>query len=759
MFGYVVVTTLGVLLAFQLTQLPGWSMLIVILGGLLGMICYLPGRLRWMRRAGLAMLMFVLGVAWVKIYSQIAWQPPLAKQYFEKPQRVIVHVTSMPHCHDHVCQFQVTTKNLDDYKRRFRVYWYGPQGFIKPGQRWCLTLKLKPIHDAGNPGEVHFERWGLYKGIDGFGYVKAHHHSVHQLAIQHNLTTLLELARYQLLLRLKRQADIKSSPAMRLLPALTLGDRHLMTPEMWRVLQKTGTSHLVAISGLHVGLIATWLFLLGLGVWRLLPSIIKPPLTAQQTAALVSCLGAGLYSLLADLPLSTQRAFLMLIIAMSGYFLKRYLTGWQVLACVLVIVLILEPTAVLAISFWLSFAAVTWIIYLLMGRQTRRAWGVNIIYLQIVLCLGLIPVTLFFFHKASLIAPLVNLIAIPWIGFIIVPLSLLGLWISFVSTTIAHGLLMLASWNLELFWWGLSHLAQMHGVMWQFYLNGLGLIALMLACFILLAPKGWPSKSLSIWLVVPVLWHGYEAADNRNFAQVLAIKKGTAVVVHGGNKRNLLYLGGISQGHLSKVIDEAVIPALLKQHIYHLQWLIVNQNVMQSVFVQQLHRIAEQNNFQDKSCAQQILWQTNQQKLAIVGPKHLGDYKGCLVSWRYKSHSLLIAGHIKQHQEHQFIEQSDGPVKHTILIAPMGGSHQASSWAFIKHIQPQYVIVAAGYMNPYHWPSEQTLKRYTLLGAKVLQTQHLGAIKVNMDSSSLRIEHYSSKPAWWQLSNARQANS
>lgn len=747
MLGYALLWTTGVLLAFHVVQLPSWS---VFITASIGLVSLLYLRVKVVRCIVLGLLAVLLGVVWVKIYSQFFYQSPLALRYFQKPQRVTVHVTSMPHCYNHYCQFRVTTNDLDNHKRRFRVYWYGPQGFIKPGQRWRMTLKLKPIHDAGNPGEVHFERWGLYKGIDGFGYVKANHHSVKQLATQHNLTTLLELARYHLLLHLKHQIDVKNNPANRLIPALTLGDRHLMTSDMWRVLQETGTSHLVAISGLHVGLMATWLFVLGLGIWRLLPGNMKPPLTAQQIAALLACLGAGLYSLLADLPLSTQRAFLMLIIAMSGYFLKRYLTGWQVLACVLVTVLILEPTAVLAISFWLSFAAVTWIIYLLMGRQRRRLWGLDIIYLQIVLCLGLIPVTLFFFHKTSLIAPLVNLIAIPWVGFIIVPLSLLGLWLSFVSTTVAHGLLVLASWNLEVFWWGLSYIAQLPGVMWQFYLSWPGLIAFMLACFILLAPKGWPSKSLSIWLILPVLWHSYEAVDKQDFAQVLAIKKGTAVVVHGGPKRNLLYLDGIRKGHLSQVMDEAVVPALLKMHVQHLKWLIINQHVVPSVSVKQLHHLAEQDSFQVNNCSQQILWQTPQQKLAIVGPKSAGDYQGCLVSWRYKNNRLLITGHIKQHQEHQFIHQAQGSIQYDVLIAPMGGSHQASSWSFVQHIKPQHVIISAGFMNPYHWPDDQIVKRYRLLGANIYQTQNLGAITIYMHKHAIKIKHYLSNNAWWQ---------
>lgn len=750
MLGYALLWTMGILLAFNVTQLPTWGVIVLGCLGLLGALYWGPNLVR---RILLAVLVVLLGVLWVKVYSQLFWQPPLAKRYFQQTQSVTVHVTSMPHCHDYHCQFRVTTNDLGNYKRRFRVYWYGPQGFIKPGQRWQMTLKLKPIHDAGNPGEVHFERWGLHKGIDGFGYVKADHHKVKQLTTQHNLTTLLELARYQLLLQLKHQINLKSSPSKRLIPALTLGDRHLMTPDMWRILQKTGTSHLVAISGLHVGLIATWLFVLGLGIWRLLPKIMKPPLTAQQMAALIACLGAGVYSLLADLPLSTQRAFLMLVIAMSGYFAKRYLTGWQVLACVLVIVLLLEPTAVLAISFWLSFAAVIWIIYLLMGRQRRRIWGMDIIYLQIVLCLGLIPVTLFFFHKTSLIAPFVNLIAIPWVGFIIVPLSLLGLWTAFISTTLSHALLMLASWNLDLFWNMLSYLAQLPGVMWQFYLSWSGLIAMMLACFILLAPKGWPSKSLSIWLIVPVLWHSYEKADNRYFANILAVKKGTAVIVHGGYKHNLLYLDGIRKGHIPKVVDEAVVPALLKLHIQHLQWLIINQHVIQSVSVKHLHHLAEQDNFQAKDCSQHILWQTPQQKIAIAGPKYADDYKGCLVSWRYKNHGLLIAGHIKQHQERQFVKQADGSIKHDVLIAPMGGSHQASSWSFLKHVRPRQVIISTGFMNPYHWPDDQILQRYHLIGAKTYQTQKLGAITVYMHEHSIKVTHYLSDRSWWQKAN------
>lgn len=748
MFAYALLWTLGVLLAFHLTSLPKWSALLISVVFLVGPFFWC--RKKVTRRIILLILVPLLGVVWVKTYSQLWWRPPLAQHYFQKRQRIKVHVVSMPHCDNHRCQFVVTTHDLDSHKRRFQVYWYSPHHFIKPGQRWQMTLKLKPVHDAGNPGELGFERWGLYKGIDGFGYVKTNHQSARILSVDHGIKSLLAWTRYQLLLQLKHHVDLKTTQARRLIPALALGDRHLMTNEMWRVLQKTGTNHLVAISGLHVGLIATWLFVLGLGIWWLLPTFVKLRFTAQQIAALIACTGAGLYSLLAGLPLSTQRAFLMLVIAMSGYFARRYLTGWQVVACVLMAILLLEPTAVLAMSFWLSFVAVCWIIYLLMGRQRRRIWGVDVVYLQIVLCLGLMPVTLFFFNKTSLIAAFVNLVAIPWVGFVIVPLTLLGLWTTFVSSTLAHGLLLFASWNLSGFWGFLKYLSQLSWITWQMYLELPGLLALMLACLILLAPKGWPSKSLSFWLILPVLWQQYEVNNSHHYAIALAVKKGTAVIIHAKDNYNLLYLDGIRHKYLTKVVDEVVIPALLKQHIHQLRWLIVDHHIMHIASVNHLHQLAQHKWSQIKPCSRRTLLSSTKQYLKIAGPNEPSDYDGCLVSWQYKHQRLLIAGHIQQRQEQQFLKSTKGATKHTVLVAPMGGSRQSSSWSFIKHVRPKDVIISAGFMNPYDWPARQTLRRYHLAGAKIYQTQNLGAININMDHKPVKIDHYLSKKAWWQ---------
>lgn len=202
--------------------------------------------------------------------------------------------------------------------------------------------------------------------------------------------------------------------------ALTVGITDSLTQHDWNVLRKTGTIHLVSISGLHLTFVAFWSFL----ILRYLIALFKPIRFAPyQLAALLSIGVALLYALLAGLSLPTERALLMYIIAMVTLLLHRPIFRLHTLAITFIIMMIVMPLALLSIGFWLSFTAVAILILL-----SQYRWGVikTLLLTQLTVSFFLMPLTAHFFGEVSLISPLTNLLAIPWTTLYILPSLLIG---------------------------------------------------------------------------------------------------------------------------------------------------------------------------------------------------------------------------------------------------------------------------------------------------------------------------------------------
>lgn len=202
--------------------------------------------------------------------------------------------------------------------------------------------------------------------------------------------------------------------------ALTVGITDSLTQHDWNVLRKTGTIHLVSISGLHLTFVAFWSFL----ILRYLIALFKPIRFAPyQLAALLSIGVALFYALLAGLSLPTERALLMYIIAMVTLLLHRPIFRLHTLAITFIIMMMVMPLALLSIGFWLSFTAVAILILL-----SQYRWGVikTLLLTQLTVSFFLMPLTAHFFGEVSLISPLTNLLAIPWTTLYILPTLLIG---------------------------------------------------------------------------------------------------------------------------------------------------------------------------------------------------------------------------------------------------------------------------------------------------------------------------------------------
>jgi len=186
-----------------------------------------------------------------------------------------------------------------------------------------------------------------------------------------------------------------NSPSLGLIKALTIGDGSSITQNQWDVFRKTGTTHLVVISGSHVGLIAGLAYFLVLRFWARTGWLKWSP---QTVAAVVAMVVAVFYAGLAGFSVPTQRSVIMLVIVMLAVILQRNIRSFNTLAVALVAVLLFDPLSVLSVGFWLSFLAVLMIVYVIAGRLRNSGYLLDVIKINWATSVGLSPLLLLFFQ-------------------------------------------------------------------------------------------------------------------------------------------------------------------------------------------------------------------------------------------------------------------------------------------------------------------------------------------------------------------------
>lgn len=371
---------------------------------------------------------------------------------FAQPLVVVGDISSLPVYQHHHLQFDFKTAH-----GLWRCYWYGHAQSVKPGERWQLLIKTTPWQQLIIPYGFSFGEYLKHKGYAGSCSVKGAKENIKRGAsfwrdpidkIRYHVRSLLDHLIYH----------YRSKGIMM---ALIIGDRSGLTKKNWQVFQATGTSHLVAISGLHIGLVA----FVAYWVAKILMSLSYSLLNrgwVLRASLIISFLAALVYSTLAGFSVPTTRALLMIACVIAAKLIGLRLNDYLALATAWILMLLFDLKALYFAGAWLSFSAVFVLIYGYRHYQPHH-WLLKLIYPQLLVFLGLAPLTLYWFSKISLVAMLVNMVAIPVVSFVIVPLLFLASLMLFVPF-IAQYLFALANHCLELFWLALSFVANFKGV-------------------------------------------------------------------------------------------------------------------------------------------------------------------------------------------------------------------------------------------------------------------------------------------------------
>jgi len=746
----------GAVVALMLPTLPSLLGLVLALAMGALLLCWTPGR--WLG-AGLA------GAAWLLLAATERMESRLPEALAAQDLQIIGRVEGLPDREPEVLRFdfRVSSAPVDApmlQGQLLRVAWYRTTASVEAGSAWQLTLRLKPPRGVRNPGGFDFERWALQRGVAATGYVRESpdnrvlHAASGVDALRSKLSTALWAA---------MGGDGPLHRESRYLRALAVADTRGLDEQDWEVLRATGLSHLIAISGLHVGLVAGFAALLMRLLYRGLPGLgLRLPLPISAAlAALVAAFG---YAALAGFGLPTLRTVAMLAAVVLAVLSRRAQSTWQVFALALLVLLLLDPLGILGAGFWLSFAGVGWLLWCLPGRETHwlrwRSW----LHVQWVASLALLPLTVWFFGQASLLGFAVNLLAVPWVTLVVVPLDLLATAALMVSlNSLAKPLLMLSAWamNTPMQWlsdapqWPLARLFLPEP-------DGLNLWLAMLAAAILLLPRGVPGKALAGFLLLPLLWPRSEVLPPEHVdVHVLDVGQGLAVLLRTAH-HSLLFDTGPRFGTGLDMGEAAVVPALRALGIPRLDRLIVSHGdadhaggmtAVLRAFPAPVSSSATRQLPAAQACQRGERWQWDGVDFEILHPPehfpYLRNESSCVLQVRVGNTALLLPGDISSQIESRLLRDYGDALQSEVILVPHHGSASSSSANFLETVRPQLALVSAGYRNRFQHPRETVVTAWSESGAQVLNTAETGMLRVRLDRTGVSV------PSTWRQETRR----
>ena len=797
MRSWMIAVCVGIMGAGGLPGLPERWMLVVlglgIAGGAGGLM--LIGRRRssgW--RVRLLVLQLILGVAlgfgWGVVNGRYALDGWLPYKLEGLDFWVYGRVDSLPRYSGRVQQFElkVTADCFELHPdacvegprrtklNRVLLNYYGDQQ-LAPGQRWRLRVRLNRPHGFANPGGFDYELMLLQKGINAKGYVRD---TAFNIMLSDDGLSYQRL-RFQLRQRLlQATAEL---PHQGIILALVLGERDLIAPSSWELFTRTGTNHLVVISGLHVGFVAMFGYWVTNLLIRLFPTLLLS-LPAQKAGAAGAILFALAYSLLAGFSLPTQRALIMVSVFMSGRLLARSFPVSSGYCLAMMLVLILTPLGAMSAGFWLSFVAVGALL-LAFSSWTRSvdtgvnpdvrpartvskiadvvrpvlrwsAWGRP----QWVVFIGMSVPLAIWLQQLSLLSPLANIFAIPLVSLLVVPLCLTGLlclllleragvFLLGLADYLLTALTMTMNWMVESFAWL---------QIWQF--SGLTVCSYLFAGFgsvLWLLPRGWPGRMLApvlmLPLFMPVRLPG--PANGEVWISFLDVGQGLAVVAQSAT-HTLVYDTGPRFSDSFDAGSGVVLPFLHSRGIRTVDLLVVShgdndhvgglESLLLALDINELLLGADMQTsgfeLPASHCVRGQSWQWDGVSFEILHPDQSSyrsrNENSCVLRISAAGSSVLLTGDVEALAEADMLISYADQLRSDILLAPHHGSTSSSSEAFITAIDPQYVVYSSGYRNQFDHPAAVVQARYQALNVVALNTAEVGMVEFRSGAEQSR---------------------
>ena len=633
---------------------------------------------------------------------------------------------------------------------RVQVLWFEPELIPELGDTLRLKLSLKEPRTTFNPGTYDGEKKLFIERIRAEGSVtKSPDNMLLAKAGKFSVAYWRQTV-------WNRLSGIPGDPDARaVLAALVVGEKSSLSYAAKDLFSRMGISHLIAISGLHIGLIAGWVILITRWAWSR-TGICARYIAPVYSAVVVGLLAGVVYALLAGFTVPTQRALLMLSIGLLAMLSKRVIAPLNVFLVALAVVITLDPLAVLGAGFWLSFGAVA-IIYLTLCRCAHRPAWYRAIMVQAGIFFIMFPLQLLFFGEASLISPLINAVAIPLFSILVVPAALLVTLLLFVLPTM--GVLLGQLWLegverwIALLGWidqRISTRIAISGVPDEVLL--LLLIGLMI-CLVLHTWRGRVWVLVALALVLPWFWVDWQRLPHGDVAvQVLDVGQGLSVIVRTRH-HVMIYDTGPHYGKQVTQAERIVMPILEKARIRRLNTLIVSHShddhsaglaaLQRRVVIDRIlsgePRALGAEGVELCTAGQTWIW--DGVRFDLLHPEEGHHWEGnsasCVLRVSVGEYAVLLTGDIEADAEKQLLRANAPDIQSDILVVPHHGSRSSSMAPFIQQVAPQHAIIPVGYRNRYRLPAPSVVRRYQESDICVWNTALDGAVEFHISSKGV----------------------
>ncbi len=669
---------------------------------------------------------------------------------------------------------------------------------VLTGDYWQFKVKLKRPRGFVNPSGFDYQAYLLSQELSATGYIKdSEGNRKLANACKDIPSSIISINCLRASLNSFLDKNFSHSHTLGVLKGLLTGDKQSITVSQWDTLKNTGTIHLLAISGLHIGLAASIGFFLGKFFRRLLQLIIandrfrlfKNFQIGRYIPPVFSVLLALTYSLLAGFSLPTQRALIMVMAFHYGLLLYRKSRPWFLWSTALFLTALINPLAIYQQGFWLSFAAVAILIlvfnsytpykktsadthtkftlkdkcYQFLLGFSKAQWAVSI---------GLLLPSLLLLNGVSALGFIANFIAIPFVSLVTVPLILIGLLLLPIASSLALVIFSIADKSIYLLFIMLEYTQQLGIKFWPLSLGGKPILVLSIAIvgtFYLLLPKGMPVRWLGFLCILPVFLTSIfpELSAQKELptlkTTIFDVGQGTAIIVETPS-HTLIYDAGKRYSDSFDVGEHILSPYLLEKRRRNVDRLIISHNdadhaggvggLLKSLTIKSIYagESAKNKHIDAKQCKAGQQWQWEGVDFKVVWPNHAtvllvqntktlkSNNLSCVLLITYESYSILLAGDIEENIEKQLIASGLIPEGITLLLAPHHGSKTSSHSQWINYVQPRYVAFSAGYKNSYHHPHFAVVRGYRDRGASTLNTANDGAIQFTINDSNAVIE-------------------
>ncbi len=768
-------------------------------------------------------LFFALGYLSIQSWVVPNFPPNHVIHYFDTHSWKVAGVIDTPVAtYSHRQKFILRTETLEWNKKSFPVtgkirVTVSGRGFkLSMGDRIVFSGRMKSIKNFNNPGGFDYKRYMAFRKVFGTAYVSTQKLTLFKRNSETGISMIIANARRKISDLIDQTGQGQEQGVLK---ALIVGNRNSISKDLREAFNRAGIGHLLAISGLHIGIVATAAFLF----FKYLLSHIKLLLWHAWTkkgAVILSVIPVFVYGMLSGMSPSTQRAVIMVTVFLMAFLFEREHDPMNTLAVAALLILVVHPPSLFSISFQLSFTAVLAIIYGLSRVQSpwvsesggikkpkRIKVATKLFYFfmaSFFAILGTMPLAMFYFNQISLVGLLANFIIVPLIGFVVVPLGLLAVFLYPLTVSVALGCLKTGAFVLSqaigvinffadlpfaavktvtpsyfeiccfyVLFWAILNLryVSLKTPAGQDKVPGKSFIQKPAAIIVLLAMLAL-SADACFWLNNR-FWHDDLRVTmidvGHGSAALLELPKGYNILIDGG---------GFSDNSVFDIGARIIAPFLWQKKIKTVDTLVLSHP--NSDHLNGLIYIAEHFNVKN-------VW-TNNETANTLGYKkfmeavkknriHMPEYKEVagihdingvrldicypsldfikkrkLERWRnvnnnslvlkasFGAESFLFPGDIETRAEYELAAIAGDKLKSTVLLAPHHGSKTSSSKMFIEKVNPEVIIISSGRKSRFGFPHPSVLKRYKEKGCRILGTARNGAVSMSTDGQTLMIK-------------------